>query len=676
MAIVATAAVDPHKATFGVAVLDLSTGEFNVAEYGGPDGLQALARRDRGHSARARSSSPAGTTSVRTFRRSRSASCRSPRSKAGTSSSRPRGRRVLEQLRVGILEGFGLERRQAAVCAAGALLRYLRDTQKADLAHVRTRSAQAVSRRPADRSDDARASGGRRVDARRPTKGRCCTRSTARSRRWAAGCCGPGCCGRWLRSKRFAIGSTPSRSWRSAPPIAASCARRLKTVQDLERLTARVALSTAGPRDLVGLRQSLAAVPRVRAAPAATARRRSSRAWSPSSTNWPTSAAWIEEHDRRRAAGAGPRRRVRARRCRPGDRRPPAHLALRQAGDRRARRTRARPHRHPVAEGPLQSRLRLLHRGLEVEPPRGARATISASRRLPAASASSRRRSRSTRRKSSAPTSASSSASWSSSRTLRRRVAAEAPRILDTARALAALDVLAALAETATVCNYTKPLVDDGDALVAVDLRHPVVERLASGAFVPNDVTLNAHLASARDPDRPEHGRQVDVPATGGAALPARADRDRSCRRARPRSAWSIASTRASARRTTSRAASRRSWSRCRRPRTSSTARPSRSLVVLDEIGRGTATFDGLSIAWAVAEHLAQARARPAADAVRHALSRADRSRRRAARRGQRPRHRARVEGRHRLSSQDSARPIGSELRHSGGASGRACRRR
>ena len=75
---------------------------------------------------------------------------------------------------------------------------------------------------------------------------------------------------------------------------------------------------------------------------------------------------------------------------------------------------------------------------------------------------------------------------------LRRRVAAEAPRILDTARALAALDVLAGLAETATVCNYTKPLVDDGDELVAVDLRHPVVERLAGGAFVPNDVTLNA----------------------------------------------------------------------------------------------------------------------------------------------------------------------------------------
>ena len=64
---------------------------------------------------------------------------------------------------------------------------------------------------------------------------------------------------------------------------------------------------------------------------------------------------------------------------------------------------------------------------------------------------------------------------------LRQRVAAEATRVLDTARALATLDVLAGLAETATLCNYTKPLVDDGDELVAVDLRHPVVERLAGG---------------------------------------------------------------------------------------------------------------------------------------------------------------------------------------------------
>ena len=45
---------------------------------------------------------------------------------------------LIDKLRVGSLEGFGLERRQAAVCAGGALVRHLRDTQKAELAHVRT----------------------------------------------------------------------------------------------------------------------------------------------------------------------------------------------------------------------------------------------------------------------------------------------------------------------------------------------------------------------------------------------------------------------------------------------------------------------------------------------------------------------------------------------------------
>src|SRR5438093_1168313 len=63
---------------------------------------------------------------------------------------------------------------------------------------------------------------------------------------------------------------------------------------------------------------------------------------------------------------------------------------------------------------------------------------------------------------------------------LRATVAAEAPRIQATARALASLDVLAALAEDAAVNNYTKPHVHDGDELVAVDARHPVVERRTS----------------------------------------------------------------------------------------------------------------------------------------------------------------------------------------------------
>ena len=76
--------------------------------------------------------------------------------------------------------------------------------------------------------------------------------------------------------------------------------------------------------------------------------------------------------------------------------------------------------------------------------------------------------------------------------TLRAEVAAVAGAIQATARAVAAGDVLAALAEAAAVGNYTKPHVHDGDEMVVVDGRHPVVERHVSDAFVPNDVTLNS----------------------------------------------------------------------------------------------------------------------------------------------------------------------------------------
>ena len=88
-------------------------------------------------------------------------------------------RTLLDQLRTAGLEGFGLEQRPAAVAAAGALVHYLRGTQKVDLAHVTRHRVSAASRRVAHRSDDAQASrdlegseGGR--------TGRCSTSSIGR----------------------------------------------------------------------------------------------------------------------------------------------------------------------------------------------------------------------------------------------------------------------------------------------------------------------------------------------------------------------------------------------------------------------------------------------------------------------------------------------------------------
>jgi DNA mismatch repair protein MutS len=194
---------------------------------------------------------------------------------------------------------------------------------------------------------------------------------------------------------------------------------------------------------------------------------------------------------------------------------------------------------------------------------------------------------------------------------LRKAVAAEAPRIQDTARALATLDVLSGLAETAAICNFTKPHVHDGDELVATDARHPVVERFASEPFVPNDIDLNADARQLVILTGPNMGgkstylRQtalLPLLAQIGSFVPAKDAKvpivDRIFARvgasdniARGQSTFMVEMQETAA---------------------ILHSATSRSLVVLDEIGRGTATFDGLSIAWAVAEYLAtNPKARP-----------------------------------------------------------------
>jgi DNA mismatch repair protein MutS len=194
---------------------------------------------------------------------------------------------------------------------------------------------------------------------------------------------------------------------------------------------------------------------------------------------------------------------------------------------------------------------------------------------------------------------------------LRARVAAEAARVQETARALAALDTLAALAETATLCNYIKPQVHDGDELIIADGRHPVVERRCNGAFVPNDVNLDANASQLVILTGPNMGgkstylRQtalICLMAQAGSFVPATRAKIGILDRVYARVGASDNITRG------------QSTFMVEMQETANILHgaSSRSLVVLDEIGRGTATFDGLSIAWSVAEYLAtNARGRP-----------------------------------------------------------------
>ncbi len=179
----------------------------------------------------------------------------------------------------------------------------------------------------------------------------------------------------------------------------------------------------------------------------------------------------------------------------------------------------------------------------------------------------------------------------------------EIRKLQSTARAIATLDALAALAETAAKRNYVRPVLHDGDDIELKNGRHPVVEAFLDGSFVPNDVYLNNStdrllvITGANMGGKSTLLRQValiQVLAQIGSFVPASSARlpivDRVWTRvgasddlASGRSTFMVEMTETAA--------------------ILNNATP-RSLVVLDEIGRGTSTFDGLAIAWSVAEFL------------------------------------------------------------------------
>ena len=184
-----------------------------------------------------------------------------------------------------------------------------------------------------------------------------------------------------------------------------------------------------------------------------------------------------------------------------------------------------------------------------------------------------------------------------------RQVAAETKRIQATARALAALDALASLAETAARRRYVKPAMHDGDEIEIVQGRHPVIEVFNDDPFVPNSVYLNNSTDRLLIITGPNMGgkstvlRQtaiVCILAQMGSFVPAERARLPLLDRVWTRVGASDDLTRG------------RSTFMVEMTETAAILHSStpRSLVLLDEIGRGTATFDGLSIAWAVAEYL------------------------------------------------------------------------
>jgi DNA mismatch repair protein MutS len=191
---------------------------------------------------------------------------------------------------------------------------------------------------------------------------------------------------------------------------------------------------------------------------------------------------------------------------------------------------------------------------------------------------------------------------------LRSAIAGEARRIRQTALALAEVDVLASFAHTAALRNYCRPQFDDSSDLEIFGGRHPVIEQQELTAaererFVPNDLYLNSTTHTILVLTGPNMGgkstylRQAAltvIMAQMGSFVPAQKARlgivDRVFTRigasdnlARGRSTFMVEMTETAA--------------------ILHTATP-RSLILLDEVGRGTATYDGLAIAWAAIEYL------------------------------------------------------------------------
>jgi DNA mismatch repair protein MutS len=189
---------------------------------------------------------------------------------------------------------------------------------------------------------------------------------------------------------------------------------------------------------------------------------------------------------------------------------------------------------------------------------------------------------------------------------LRKKVATYGEEIRQVAKAIAAIDVLSGLAELAIYQNYCRPEMTTGMGLKIVEGRHPVVEKsIGIGLFVPN----STNLGGENDPDlviltgpnasgKSCYLRQVgliQLLAQVGSFVPATVAKLAVCDRI---------FTRVGA---VDDLATGQSTFMVEMNETANIlnhATP-KSLVLLDEIGRGTATFDGLSIAWSVAEYLA-----------------------------------------------------------------------
>ena len=389
--------------------------------------------------------------------------------------------------------------------------------------------------------------------------------------------------------------------------LRAELRKQLGGILDIERLLAKVTLGTAGPRDLLALGRSLEKIPALQALlrhpaePRGCARLHDRLDELPDVANLILEAI-ADEPPLNLADGGTIRAGFHAELDELRD--------LSQNGQQyiaQIESARAAAHRHPVAQGALQQCLRLLHRNHPRQPAPGAgrlRAQADAGQRralhhagaegLRAQGAGRRREDPERSKRSCSPTCGSAPPP-------------QAQRIRATAAAVAELDVTAALAQVAAENRYQRPAFSETGEMRILAGRHPVIERLAgpgggplhSQRSVPERLEPNliAIITGPNMGGKSTYLRQaalIAILAQMGSFVPAESASlpliDRIFTRigasdnlARGRSTFMVEMTETAV--------------------ILNTATP-RSFIVLDEIGRGTATYDGLALAWAVVEHI------------------------------------------------------------------------